>query len=113
MITGRNQKSEYRKRSDTERIFAKESGSRVATIQTLSDYSNDTICYKYLYDIYKNDTHYAGSGSHIVTILTTDGRGFATHSLFNYRYKFPVYDTDTFYYVWIVFISVILMGYRK
>lgn len=57
---------------------AKKDGSRVNTIQMLSGYSNDAVSYNYLYNIYKNDQRYAGSGGHVVTTLTTDKRGFAS-----------------------------------
>ncbi len=58
--------------------IATKDGRQVSTIQDLSDYSNDAVSFKYLYDIYKNDTRYARDGGHIVTTLTTDKRGFAS-----------------------------------
>ncbi len=58
--------------------IATKDGRQVSTIQDLTDYSNDAVSFKYLYDIYKNDTRYARDGGHIVTTLTTDKRGFAS-----------------------------------
>ena len=62
----------------SDHAIARDDGVQISTIQSLSDYSNDAVSYKYLYDIYKNDQRYAGSGGHVVTTLTTDGRGFAS-----------------------------------
>jgi len=58
--------------------IATKNSRQVSTIQDLTDYSNDAVSFKYLYDIYKNDTRYARDGGHIVTTLTTDKRGFAS-----------------------------------
>lgn len=58
--------------------IATKDGRQVSTIQDLTDYSNDAVSFKYLYDIYKNDTRYARDGGHVVTTLTTDKRGFAS-----------------------------------
>ena len=62
----------------SDHTIATKDGTQVATIQSLSDYSNDAVSFKYLYDIYKNDVRYAKSGGHIVTTFETDHRGFAS-----------------------------------
>lgn len=58
--------------------IATKDGRQVPTIQDLSDYSNDAVSFKYLYDIYRNDTRYSNTGGHVVTTFTTDKRGFAS-----------------------------------